>query len=437
MSWETTGNAGTDPASNFLGTADNQPLVIKTNNTEALRVDTGGKVGVGTESPGARLEIVGNWDGNEGAVRLTGDRPTIRFAGGAPANNANWILQLGSRGPGNLAFMHQTAPSVFDAVMTFSRSGNPLDPAAEIVGNWNGQEGALRITGDKPTIKFAGGGDAGNATWVLHLGSRGPGNLSFMKQTAPGVFDAVMTFSRSGNPLDPAAEIVGDWNGQEGALRLTGDRPTLKFAGGAPTTNTTWIVQVGSRGPGNLEFMRQTAPGAFTSMLALTTSGNVGVGTSLPAAKLHVEGAVVVTGDISLANADCAEDFEIAAGCSAEPGTVMVLDDESSLRDSFQAYDKRVAGVISGAGSYQPGIVLDRHKGQGNRKPVALVGKVFCKADARFGSIAVGDLLTTSPTPGYAMRADDPLKAFGAVIGKALRPLAGGQALIPILITLQ
>jgi hypothetical protein len=35
------------------------------------------------------------------------------------------------------------------------------------------------------------------------------------------------------------------------------------------------------------------------------------------------------------------------------------------------------------------------------------------------------------------MKAEDPLKAFGAVIGKALRPLAEGQGLVPILIALQ
>jgi hypothetical protein len=57
--------------------------------------------------------------------------------------------------------------------------------------------------------------------------------------------------------------------------------------------------------------------------------------------------------------------------------------------------------------------------------------------DTRFGSIDVGDLLTTSPNPGHAMKASDPLKAFGAVIGKALRPLNEGQGLIPILIALQ
>jgi hypothetical protein len=115
----------------------------------------------------------------------------------------------------------------------------------------------------------------------------------------------------------------------------------------------------------------------------------------------------------------------------------MVLDDQSNLQESCRPYDKRVAGVISGAGNYKPGLVLDKQQSESDRKPIALLGKVFCKVDARFGPIQVGDLLTTSPTVGHAMRVDDPFKAFGAVIGKALRPLANGQGLVPILIALQ
>jgi hypothetical protein len=149
------------------------------------------------------------------------------------------------------------------------------------------------------------------------------------------------------------------------------------------------------------------------------------------------KGNLVVTGYIQLANADCAEDFDISAESSAEPGTVMVLNDEGKLRESFQPYDKRVAGVVSGAGSFKPGLVLDKQPSQGNRRPIALIGKTFCKVDAQFGPIGVGDLLTTSPTPGHAMRVDDPFKAFGAVIGKALRPVKSGQDLVPILIALQ
>ena len=115
----------------------------------------------------------------------------------------------------------------------------------------------------------------------------------------------------------------------------------------------------------------------------------------------------------------------------------MVIDQSGQMQQSQQAYDKRVAGVISGAGELRPGIILDKKELQKCRKPIALMGKVYCKVDAQYAPVEVGDLLTTSSTPGHAMKADDPLKAFGAVIGKALRPLAEGQGLIPILVALQ
>jgi hypothetical protein len=150
-------------------------------------------------------------------------------------------------------------------------------------------------------------------------------------------------------------------------------------------------------------------------------------------------GNVVVTGDVILPNAaDCAEEFDLVETATVDPGTVMVLDASGALAASERAYDKCVVGVISGAGAYRPGIVLDRRPHPvGNRQPLALVGKVFCKVDADFGAIAVGDLLTTSATPGHAMAALDSAKAFGAVIGKALQPLREGRGLIPILVALQ
>jgi hypothetical protein len=152
---------------------------------------------------------------------------------------------------------------------------------------------------------------------------------------------------------------------------------------------------------------------------------------------LGVSGDVEVSGDIRLTNADCAEDFNIGTNLAVEPGTVMVLGDDEALYPSQQAYDKRVAGVVSGAGDYKPGIVLDQQKSDRTRQPIGLMGKVYCKVDAQYGAIEVGDLLTTSPTPGHAMKVEDPLKALGAMVGKALRPLADGQGLIPILIALQ
>jgi hypothetical protein len=144
------------------------------------------------------------------------------------------------------------------------------------------------------------------------------------------------------------------------------------------------------------------------------------------------------SGDMILQNADCAEDFDISESTEIEPGTVMVIEQEGKLKECDIAYDKRVAGVISGGGNFKPGLVLDKRKSIENRKSISLMGKVYCKVDAQSAPIDVGDLLTTSSTKGHAMKAVDPVKAFGSVIGKALKPLEGGsRGMIPVLVALQ
>ena len=145
------------------------------------------------------------------------------------------------------------------------------------------------------------------------------------------------------------------------------------------------------------------------------------------------------TGDIKLLNSDFAEDFDISDQQQAlEPGTVMVLSERGCLQASTRAYDRRVAGVLSGARGLKPGIILDkRGRDTGSRASVALAGKVYCKVDAEDSGIEVGDLLTTSHTPGHAMKATDPQRSFGAVIGKALHPLAEGRDYVAILVALQ
>lgn len=142
-------------------------------------------------------------------------------------------------------------------------------------------------------------------------------------------------------------------------------------------------------------------------------------------------------GDIIFRNADCAEDFEVSADGPVEAGTVMVLNDIGKLEEGKHPYDKRVAGVVSGAGDLKPGLVLGRLPGRADRMPIALMGRVHCKVDANYESIEIGDLLTTSATRGHAMKASDSAKSFGAVIGKALRPLKTGTGMVPILVALQ
>lgn len=55
--WTILGNANTNPATNFIGTTNNQSFVVRTNNTERMRVLNTGFVGIGTTTPTVQLEV--------------------------------------------------------------------------------------------------------------------------------------------------------------------------------------------------------------------------------------------------------------------------------------------------------------------------------------------------------------------------------------------
>ncbi len=57
--WGLTGNAGINPAINYLGTSDGQPLVMRTSGTERMRILSGGNVGIGTATPASTFSVVG------------------------------------------------------------------------------------------------------------------------------------------------------------------------------------------------------------------------------------------------------------------------------------------------------------------------------------------------------------------------------------------
>jgi hypothetical protein len=113
-----------------------------------------------------------------------------------------------------------------------------------------------------------------------------------------------------------------------------------------------------------------------------------------------------------------------------EPGDVVVISESKNINveRSKVAYDTRVMGVVS----TDPGNILGSI---GTGYPIALAGRVPVKATTENGAIKRGDLLTTSPTPGYAMKATDP--KIGTVIGKALEPLESGKGKITVFMTLK
>jgi hypothetical protein len=81
QSWSLTGNAGTNPPTNFLGTTDNHRLVFKSNSTEYATILTNGNFGIGTTSPVYLLHAYSAAGDNQGA--FSGTNPAIHFFQGA------------------------------------------------------------------------------------------------------------------------------------------------------------------------------------------------------------------------------------------------------------------------------------------------------------------------------------------------------------------
>lgn len=144
---------------------------------------------------------------------------------------------------------------------------------------------------------------------------------------------------------------------------------------------------------------------------------------------------------LEITGADIAEKFPVSGSKEVlKPGMVMEIDPTAtgSLRVSTGAYNRRVAGVISGAGDIPVGAILGNLPGSADSPPIALSGRVHVLCDTTSGPIEPGDLLTTSDIPGHAMKVTDYARAQGAIIGKAMSPLAAGkQDTVIVLVSLQ
>ena len=170
--------------------------------------------------------------------------------------------------------------------------------------------------------------------------------------------------------------------------------------------------------PGQMKFIT----GSTTSM-SITKHGKV---------KCHNELQI-------LGGSDIAEPFDFEEPNAIEPGMVVVIDPENpgKLKASDRAYDQCVAGIVSGAGGINPGLTLTQEDVFEGDHQVALTGRVYGLCDASYGPVEPGDLLTTSTTPGYAMKVTDYESAQGAILGKALTQRNEGQSLVLVLGSLQ
>lgn len=166
----------------------------------------------------------------------------------------------------------------------------------------------------------------------------------------------------------------------------------------------------------------------------------VGIGNMGRVFRVDANGRGYFNGGTQLVGADFAEAVAVRGSRDEyEPGDVLAIDRDGTRRLTLSAepYSTTVAGIYS----TKPGVLATEYTiddpAIGSEVPLAMVGIVPCKVTAANGAIARGDLLVTSPLPGYAMKGTDRTRMLGAIVGKALQPLQSGTGVILVLVTLQ
>jgi hypothetical protein len=377
-------------------------------------------------------------------------------------NNGATVLRVGLAGPTALQI---PAGAGAGRVLTSDAAGNaswqdlPAGASVWAVSGaniYNTNTGNVGIGTTTPTAKLdvRGGMLVDSSSGSLRIGYPSSANQWHFNTMNGGadlqlwenaVNTVRMYFKAGGNigigTTAPAARLDilgGNWDtaSTEGDLRIGNATYRLKIGvatGGGGAGHATIAAQGGvnalSLGAGTTLDTQRT--------LTITGAGNVGIGTASPAAKLDVNGTARVK-VLEITGADLAEKFPTTE--TLEPGTVVEIDPDNPghLRKARGAYNKRVAGVVAGANGLSKGIILGNLEGSEDHTPIAMSGRVWVYADATHEAIEPGDLLTTSDTPGHAMKASDPSRAHGAVLGKAMTRLEKGKTgMVLVLVNLQ
>ena len=387
-----------------------------------------GNVGIGTATPSGRLQVAGDWNGEQGALQLSGHRPTIRFTGDADTGNQSWLMHLGGVGPGSLYFFRRTGAAAWSPVLALNPNNDViLNPESGNVGIGSSApvgkleivaQDAIRLIGFNPFLTIFDS-NAGYARSRIQ-GVGGDLNLFTESYLSGANAFSFLKLANNGNVGIGSAQPVGKLEVvAQDALRLIGYQPFLTLFDDNAGYARSRIQSVGGDTVFEPESYLNGSDG--NAYAKLFNSGNFSVKT------LTIRGG-----------ADLAEPFELSAADIVK-GSVLIIDEENpgKLMLSSHAYDTRVAGIVSGANGVNPGISLHQDGVLEGGQNVALSGRLYVLADTTNGAIKPGDLLTTSDTPGHAMKASDHTKAQGAILGKAMSALKDGKGMVLVLVSLQ
>jgi hypothetical protein len=405
-------------------------------------------VGIGVANPNYKFDVQGGAVNASGGLCIAGDCKTAwsQVAGGGSSSQwttigSNIHYSAGSVGVGTTAPAFDANVGKFFTVDGVGGIGSigaaggtgSLGTAVSQVAFVNSSLG----TTEKRLATIVGATDTTTNSGLIDFYTAANGAFSTSRMRIKSDGSVGIGTTSPGAKLDVAGTVrAGNADSNIGNHPTYGSTYSAFWRQGADysvLTNATHTYLNAPAASGNIYLRTANAE----KMMIQGSNGYVGIGTTTPSTRLHVVGDVTVTGNIAAKYQDIAEWVDASSEIST--GTVVVLDSskDDHVIASAQAYDTRVAGVVSA----QPGLTLGE-RGE-NKVLVATTGRVLVKADASSGPIQVGDLLVTSDKEGFAMKSQ-PINVGGAqihrpgtLIGKALEPLAKGQGEIKVLLSLQ
>lgn len=306
---------------------------------------------------------------------------------------------------------------------------------AQVVSDAGGLTNSLFASSGVVTITYDGSNVANNtypvvgitssraANNIVKTGSSGEVDVGFLKVggykalsltgagatltstfTTPGTFDYMTALgTTSSNTVISTYGTLDTSNGTLKANLLTTDKVGAASGAGSGSASISgwWAIQASSQ----IDFS-----------LGTLKSLSLDAGTETTDATIRGRWTLTGASRMQATYADLAEYYE--GDTEYEPGTVLVFGGDKEVTTTNIINDTRSAGVVS----TDPAYVMN-HEQTGIRVCLALAGRVPCKV---IGRVKKGDMLTTSATPGYAVKALNP--TLGAVLGKALEDKDYGEA---------
>jgi hypothetical protein len=304
------GFLGNNGSSFIIGEQSARPIIFKNNvsyaaadllasGSERMRISASGDVGIGTPTPGGRLDVQGGFSFFNG-LRLKGDDADVIFNGNTPlsltVNNnvpitfkqypsgekmriaANGSVGIGTNAP--QALLHVAGNTLIDG--TLNVGGVPV--LTQVTAN------VLYVSSSASQLLLPGPNFNVTSSGKVGIGTNSP------------AYSLVVKSGSSGFEFDSTSQTIGTTLGTTGGLLLnsgatasaSGTQGGQVFLGGSTRSDATkGAIQFLSNGT---EYMR------IDGNASGHTAGNVGIGTTSPAAKLDVNGnAALGTGVTSVA----------------------------------------------------------------------------------------------------------------------------------------